>query len=135
MACGAGSLTDQVCRLAVWPSFLSALLLVIAPSVAHHSASMFDSDRSITLSGTVTEFQWTNPHCFIQLAVPRGAAIEEWSIEMASPFTLFGRGWKRTSVKAGDQLTVVVHPMRDGGKGGALVSAKLRDGQLIGNSQ
>lgn len=96
---------------------------------------MFDLGRSITLTGTVREFQWTNPHCFIQLAVSQSSGVEEWSVEMASPFTLFGHGWKKNSVKLGDKITVVIHPMRDGGRGGALVSALTSDGKPIGEKQ
>ena len=102
------------------------------PSLAHHSSAMFDMDKVVTLNGTVTEFQWTNPHCFIQLAVPRGAAIEQWSVEMGAPIQLFERGWKRSSVKPGDRISVVIHPMRDGSKGGAIVSATTAEGTPIG---
>jgi hypothetical protein len=109
-----------------------ALLAASSPGVAHHSSAMFDMDKVITLTGTVTEFQWTNPHCFIQLAVPRGSAVEDWSVEMGAPIQLFERGWKRSSVKPGDRISVVIHPMRDGGKGGAIVSATTADGTPIG---
>jgi hypothetical protein len=109
-----------------------ALLGGSLPSLAHHSSAMFDMDKVITLSGTVTEFQWTNPHCFIQLAVAHGAATEEWSIEMGAPIQLFERGWKRSSVKPGDRISVVIHPMRDGSMGGAIVSAATADGTPIG---
>jgi hypothetical protein len=109
-----------------------ALLAACLPSLAHHSSAMFDMDKVITLNGTVTEFQWTNPHCFIQLAVPRGTATEQWSVEMGAPIQLFERGWKRGSVKPGDKISVVIHPMRDGSKGGAIVSAATADGTPIG---
>jgi hypothetical protein len=88
--------------------------------------------RVTTLTGTVTEFQWTNPHCFIQLAVPAGSAVDDWSLEMASPMTLFAHGWRSGSVRPGDRITVVFHPMRDGTRGGALVSAMTADRRPIG---
>jgi hypothetical protein len=95
---------------------------------------MFDMNKMIVLSGTVMEFQWTNPHCFIQLAVMSGSTVQEWSVEMASPLTLFGHGWKKSSVRPGDKITLVIHPMRDGSKGGALVSAMTAAGKPIGTN-
>jgi hypothetical protein len=117
-----------------WSCTALAMILLAGslPALAHHSSAMFDMDKVITLNGTVTEFQWTNPHCFIQLAVPRGTAIEQWSVEMGAPIQLFERGWKRSSVKPGDRISVVIHPMRDGSKGGAIVSAATADGTPIG---
>ena len=113
---------------------LLALLLLGASSrgLAHHSMAMFDMEKVVTLSGTVTEFQWTNPHCFIQLSVPKGSAVEEWSVEMAAPLQLFARGWKKSMVRPGDRISVVIHPMRDGSKGGVIVSAASVDGKPIG---
>lgn len=62
---------------------LSAWLIVI-PCAAHHSFAMFDMKRTVTLHGTVKQFQWSNPHCYIQLLVPAQGTSAEWSIEMSS---------------------------------------------------
>jgi len=94
-----------------------------APAPAHHSFAMFDSAREVTLSGTVREFQWTNPHSWLQVVVPRGSATVEYSIELGSPNSMSRRGWRRTTFKPGDAVTVVMNPMRDGSPGGALVHA------------
>jgi hypothetical protein len=109
--------------------------LVLAWSLsahAHHSGVMFDSGRSVTLTGTVKAFQWTNPHCWIQLVVPEGSGAGEWSIEMGAPIELYRGGWRRTSLKPGDPIVIVIHPLRSGARGGLFVSAAHADGTDVG---
>jgi len=118
-------------RVARILAFASACLLTAAAS-AHHSFSMFESTREVSLAGTVKELQWTNPHCFIQLLVPGSGTTSEWSIEMASPLHLVRRGWTPGLIKPGDKVTIVVHPMRDGSTGGAFVSGTGPDGKPLG---
>ena len=101
---------------------LLAAALVTAPSAAHHTSAIFDTKRSITLQGTVKLFQWTNPHCWIQVLVARSGEPVEWSVEMGAPAQLYRKGWRPASLKPGDPVTVVIHPMKDGTKGGAFVS-------------
>lgn len=99
---------------------------------AHHAFTMFDARREITVEGTVKEFQWTNPHSWVQLLVKDGAGKEiEWSIEGSSPNNLARFGWTRGSIKAGDHATAVVHPLKDGSVGGSLVKITV-NGQVIG---
>jgi hypothetical protein len=107
--------------------FLSLAL----PVAAHHSGSMFDDRKSVTLKGTVKAFQWTNPHCWIQVMVPGKAGPVEWSVEMGAPFEVVRTGWRPTTVKAGDPITVVIHPLRDGKRGGLYVSATGPDGKPL----
>ncbi len=95
---------------------------------AHHSSAMFDAQQSLTLSGTVKQFQWSNPHCWIQVTVNDKTGPVEWSVEMGSPSQLFRSGWRPTILHAGEAIVVVVHPMRDGSKGGQFVSATHADG-------
>jgi Family of unknown function (DUF6152) len=102
------------------------------PTVAHHSAAMFDSQKSLTLHGIVREFQWTNPHCFIQLTVSNQSGAVEWSIEMASPALIYRSGWRPGTVKAGDEVTLVIHPVRDGSAGGLYVSGANQSGARLG---
>ncbi len=111
------------------------LLLLAAQAGAHHSGAMFDDSKSATLIGTVKEFQWTNPHCWIQLEIPSPQGAQEWSIEMGSPSQLFRGGWRPKSLQSGDKITVRVHPLRDGTNGGLFVSATLADGRPIGGSR
>jgi hypothetical protein len=112
----------------------AAAALTAAPAAfAHHSFAMFDNNKSVELKGTVREFQWTNPHSWIQLTVMENGQATEYSIEGGSPNGLARRGWKRTSLKPGDQVTVTVHPLKDGTKGGSFVKAVKADGSTLGN--
>ncbi len=119
--------------------FLLALGALLAADLAsaHHSAAMFDAGKEITLTGTVKEFQWMSPHCWIQLLVPDAAqpdaAPAEWGIEMDNPVGLSRHGWKPGSLKPGDRVVVVAHPLRDGTSGAQVVSVS-KDGKLIGKA-
>jgi hypothetical protein len=109
-----------------------ATSLMFATAYAHHSFTMFDFKRDVILDGTVKEFEWSNPHCFIQLIVPTTDGSEEWSIEMTSPLHLLQNGWGPHLVRAGDRLRVRIHPMRDGSsRGGSYVLATTTDGTPI----
>ena len=113
-----------------------AAILFSSPSVAHHSGAMFDYDKSLTLAGTVKQFQWTNPHCWIELSVPGDHGVEDWSVEMGAPLQLYQGGWKPGTLKPGDEIKVVVRPVRDGTqKAGLFVSATRADGTVLGKRQ
>lgn len=117
---------------------LSCLLLAGAslPVLAHHSFSMFDDRKEVVLKGTVKEFQWSNPHTWIQLNVTDASGkVVEWSIEGGSPNLVGRQGWKRNTFKPGDQVEVTVHPMRDGQPGGSFMRAVLPDGRRLGGDQ
>jgi hypothetical protein len=120
-------------------AFFSAALLLAATAVsAHHSAAMFDASKEITLTGTVKEFQWMSPHCWIQLLVPdvanANAPAVEWGIEMDNPVGLSRHGWKPRSLQPGDKVTVIAHPLRDGSHGAQVVSV-AKNGQIVGNPE
>jgi hypothetical protein len=100
-------------------------------AAAHHSFAMFDNTKEQTLVGTVKEFQWTNPHTWLQVMVDDGGKQVEWSIEGSSPNGLARRGWTRTSFKPGDKVTVIIHPLKDGSNGGSYVKATLPDGRTL----
>lgn len=109
-----------------------ALLLLAGPVAAHHSFAMFDQGKTVTLKGTVSEFQWTNPHAFIEMDVPdSNGTAEKWSIELNSPNNLTRQGWKSTMLKPGDKISLTMNPLRDGKKGGLFVSVVLPDGKVI----
>jgi len=113
----------------------AALLIASAPAYVHHSGAMFDSGREQTIKGKIAEFNWTNPHSSFKVEVtgPDGKT-ETWAIEMNSPQNLVRTGWKRTTIKPGDDVTVVVHPLRDGKPGGSYVSITLANGTTLGGS-
>ncbi|MGC1459484.1 MAG: DUF6152 family protein [Steroidobacteraceae bacterium] len=108
------------------------LLMATAPLRAHHSGAMYDSQRTDSLQGTVRVFQWSNPHCWIQLLVPKDGVTQEWSVEMGSTAELYRSGWRPATVKPGDKVTLVVHPMRDGSPGAHFLSAMGPDGATLG---
>jgi hypothetical protein len=93
---------------------------------------MFDNQKTVTLEGTVTEFQWTNPHSWIEVSVkqPNGPNVE-WSIEGISSSLLARQGWSRKALKTGDKVVIQMHPLKDGTNGGSLVSVTV-DGKVIG---
>jgi len=113
---------------------IAALLGTSASTAAsaHHSGAMFDQTQELTLSGTVKDFQWTSPHCWIQLLVSGANGAQEWSVELGPPPVLYRQGWRATTIKDGDQIRVVVNPMKDGSHGGNFLSATNNGGQPIG---
>ena len=113
---------------------VAAMLAAGAPAAgAHHSFAMFDQSKIVTVEGTVKDFRWTNPHVFIQVMVKNDSGGEdEWSIEMTSPEHLVRTGWKPGTLKPGDKVTLNIHPMHDGTKGGQYVNGNGPNGPLIG---
>lgn len=108
-----------------------ALAFAATPALAHHSFAMFDQKKMMTLEGTVTEFQWTNPHTFIELDVPANGKTTHWSIELNSPNNLTRQGWKRNSLKAGEKVSVRIAPLRNGKPGGLFLDLKKADGKVL----
>jgi len=114
-----------------------ALLLgtasMTAPVMAHHSTAMYDYAKSITLTGTVDSFEWTNPHMFIKVTVPNAQGNDvQWNIECGTVNINARHGWKRTDIKHGDKVTVEFHPTRDSEvSAGTLMQVKLADGRIL----
>ena len=109
----------------------AGILLAGAPALAHHSFAMFDQRQMMTLEGTVHEFQWTNPHAFIELDVRNSARTQRWSIELNSPNNLTRQGWRRTSLKAGERISVRIAPLRNGNTGGLFLDLRKADGRVL----
>ena len=112
----------------------AALLLFAGASAhAHHSSAMFDKETVREATATVREFQWTNPHVWIQVMIENeDGEPEEWSIEGGGPNSLFRKGWRPNSFKPGDVIEIKFNPMRDGSAAGGFVGAKLADGSTLG---
>jgi uncharacterized protein DUF6152 len=111
-----------------------AVAIGTIPGVAHHSFAMFDASQRTTVAGTVKEFMWTNPHSFIQMMVPNSdGQLEPWSIEMGGPAGLARQGWVPKTLKPGMSISVVLHPLKDGGHGGQFLAVTLPDGTQLGN--
>ncbi len=97
---------------------------------AHHSFAMFDQSKQVSVSGTVRDFEWTNPHAFIEVEDAQG---KTWGIELNSPNNLVRQGWKRDVLKPGDKIMVTLNPLRDGRPGGLFNAVTLPDGRVLGN--
>ena len=100
--------------------------------LAHHSYAMFDMSQTVTLQGTIRDFQWTNPHSWIWIDVPndKGTA-EQWGIEGMSPNYLARRGWSKHTLKPGDKVSVLIHPLKGTERGGSFLSVTLADGSVM----
>ena len=103
---------------------MAAMFGAAAPVTAHHSFAMYQP-WSLTIKGTVSAFQWTNPHVVLQVLVPPegGGAAQQWSFETNSPAVLSRAGWTRRSIKAGDRVSVTFSPLRDGSQGGGQLNS------------
>ena len=111
---------------------IAGLMLASAPAFAHHSYAMFDKEKDLPLSGTVETFKWTNPHSWIEIQVPNAkGGVDKWGVECTSPAVLVRAGWKSTSLKPGDVVTITIHPLRSGELGGSMVSVKTADGRTL----
>jgi len=104
-----------------------------APAVAHHSFAMFDAEKTVTLQGTVKEFEWVNPHSWLRVMVndEKTGKPVLWAIELSSPGRLVTMGMRSDSVKAGDAVSVTIHPMKDGARGGQFIQAVLPGGKEV----
>jgi len=102
------------------------------PAFAHHSSAAFDLEHPITVKGTVTKFEWSNPHAFIYLDVKNAkGAVEEWRVEANSPNMLSRVGWKRDALNEGDQISVTGAPAKNGTQVMRLASVMLSNGQKL----
>ncbi|MEO6078988.1 MAG: DUF6152 family protein [Steroidobacteraceae bacterium] len=126
----------------------AALLATMLPAYAHHSTSGFDSSVVVAIEGTVTQFRWINPHASIKVngkasvdgKASAGFPNGVWTVEMTAPNVLVNSGWKRTSLKVGDKVTIFVNPLRnaydmkDHSQGGLYVGAILKSGEKLGRT-
>ena len=110
-----------------------AVVALSAPASAHHSFAMFDATKTVTLNGTVKEFEWTNPHSWLRVNVTDEKSGKPllWALELSSPARLVTMGMKSDSVHPGDQVSVTFHPMKDGTRGGQFIQATLPGGKQV----
>ena len=99
----------------------TVLCLGATAASAHHSFAMFDQAQTLVFKGTITNFQWSNPHAVIWVANDaKPAASDVWTIELTSPGNLTRMGWTRHALNVGDKVSVEINPLRDGQHGGSL---------------
>ena len=121
-------------------AMFAAVLLMIAcssgPLSAHHSFSMFEMDKNVTYTGAVVEYRWNNPHVHFTVDIKPGPGVEptivgRWDVEGGSTNIMTRQGWTRATLKPGDPITLVGHPMRDGSKGISLFYMIRPDGKRL----
>lgn len=110
----------------------AGLLLVSVPLIAHHGAASFDIAAEVTLKGTVMEWTWFNPHCFLKFDVKgEDGTVKTWAVEAGNPTDMTKRGWARTSFKPGDEVTVTLQPVKTGAPVGRIRAVVLADGRTF----
>jgi len=130
-------------RFSKWARRMPALVLVAlgfsaaSAAWAHHSFAMYDNEHQVKLKGKVTDFQWTNPHVYIELEgvdqYGEDKSVKSWTIECANPGILDRIGWKFNMIKVGDKITTIIAPLRTGEPGGLLKQVTLSDGRKFSN--
>jgi|SRR5262245_46087951 len=111
------------------------VLSVVVPLLAHHSPAVFDRTKEVKLIGVVKEFRWSNPHSFIELDVRNEKGeTDRWAVEMNPPSYLVKAGWKSSTIKPGDSVTIMVNPLRTNEKVGKFISITLASGQVLGEN-
>ena len=122
----------QVAKKAMVLAGVASMSMAAVPAFAHHSFAMFDNNKSVTLEGTVKEFQYTNPHSWLVVNVPDASGkVTEWSFEAEGPSTLLRAGIKKSSLMPGDKVTVKGHPLKDGRPGAGLMNVTKADGTVL----
>ena len=123
----------NVCSRGWFVSMLCAVMAVATASVAaHHGSASFDTEKRITLEGTVTEWLWANPHCFLKIdAKDDTGTVRSWNLELGNPTDITTAGYKRLMFKPGDKVTATVTPVKSGAPVGRLLGVVLPDGQKL----
>jgi len=117
---------------------ITFVLLIANSATAHHSFVAFNMNDQKTVTGTVKQVEWTNPHIWIWIDVPNDKGVAElYGFEGMSPNFLERRNWTRTTLKAGEKITITYRPLRDGKNGGMFVNGRMTDGTVLtmGGSQ
>ena len=109
-----------------------ACLVTATAASAHHSFAMFDPTKDVTVQGVVKQLTWSNPHVWLDVVVTDGKSESKvWGLESLAVGLLYRNGWTADSLKPGDNVTVQLHPMKDGSLGGQLMKVTLSDGRVL----
>ena len=110
----------------------AGLLVLSGPILAHHGSASFDIGKELTLKGTVTEWLWANPHCFLRIDVKdETGAVRNWNLELGNPTDMTPRGYGRRTFKVGDEVTVTLQPVKSGASVGRIRTVVLPSGQKL----
>lgn len=119
--------------------FLSVCILTLSlpiPVVAHHSAYAFDTENTLTVEGTVTEWFWANPHCLLKFdVVTESDEVVQWVTETQAPANMIDAGWRKNDLRPGDKVSVTMQPARNGNPVGRIVRVEFDDGRVLDVSQ
>ena len=122
-------MSDNVFRVLI---VAMCLLAVSIPLAAHHGAAGYDMDKQLTMKGTVREWLWANPHCYMKYdATDEKGNVAHWAAEVSNPTDMIKRGWSLHSFKPGDEITVTVRPAKNGAPVGQLLKVVLPNGQTL----
>jgi hypothetical protein len=107
-------------------------LAVSVPLSAHHGAAGYNMDKELVMKGTVTDWLWANPHCFLKYdTMDDAGSLSHWAVEVSNPTDMIKRGWSKRSLKPGDEVTVTVRPAKNGAAVGQLLKVVLPNGQTL----
>jgi hypothetical protein len=124
----------RIGRLAAAAACVCAM--TTASLAAHHGNASFDTDKRLTIKGTVTDWLWANPHCFLKIDVKdESGQVRNWNLELGNPTDMSLVGFRRNLFKAGDEVTVFVQPVKSGAPIGRLINVVLADGQKLPQPQ
>jgi len=121
-------------RLALAFAMAAYVLMLAIPLVAHHGNAEFNTEKTVTVRGTVTEWFWANPHCFLKFDEKMAnGQVRHWVVETSNPPDMINNGWSKYSLKPGDEVTVTMHQVKEPSKPiGRVVSVVLPNGKTLG---
>jgi len=123
---------ESVVRQTVTACCVAAgVIAAAAAAAAHHGNATFDTGKTLVLEAVVTEWVWSNPHCFLKFDVTQEGTVRSWTVETSNPSDMVNRGWGRRSFKAGDRVTVTVEPVKNGSPVGRLLEVAFPDGRIL----
>ena len=115
------------CRIGTW--FVGIMLGISGAAFAHHSFAVYDHTKTVNVKGTVTKWQWSNPHAYLDIEVKEGGAVKHYILEGTSINMLQRTGWRSNMIKAGDEVKVVFSPLLNGDPAGLLLEITLANGE------
>lgn len=125
---------SKLSRIKNWMiAFGVAALLPALPASSHHSYALFDTSKTVTVSGTAAKFEWINPHIFVWAYVPdktQKSGYQLYAFESGSLVVMARDGWDQSTIKEGEKLTIEYFPLKDGRPGGSLLQVKHADGRI-----